>query len=401
MNRKILLSAALVIAFTAGGVILVNDNGLRADGPAPAGGESKTSTSKSESSSKSDSGRDPRKGGDKGAGDKKDEGKGKEAADAAGDWKEPKIEKLPDTDKKGTKSLKDAHDAVYSARGKGMKKFASEGTLTSESPMGNMSIDLRLAWVKGEALKMNVVEPEEDDGSNPMSGMARQMLKRNSTKFKPVMDLMIGWEPFDTEFKDTAVVSERKADKLEEIRVWRKDGEGFASTLYTLLDGQITRIRDKESDTSFTYAKKDGAQVYDKCTAIREVPKSTQPGMPSGKSTSEFTFNERKKVETYTVATKVTTVVSVMNMKINVVLELTKPAADDKVTQAMIDAATSKDEEAPAADKPGEKKDDKKDPAKKDEKKDDKKDIKKPAGKDAGKSADGKDAGKKDPAKKE
>lgn len=269
-------------------------------------------------------------------------------------WKQPKIKELPENDEAAVKSLKKAMGSVYSARGAGMGRFAGKFTMSMKMDMGAnapegmppMAFDFKFnsAWVKGKDAVMSIVE-DEDDG-DPMAGMIRGQMTSDTRQMSQSLDMMIGFDEFETAHKEKRVVYETPKDgEVEVIRVWEKDETGFISRLFYVSGGELKRIRDKESDSKLEYTKV-GRDKFISKMVVRPDGAGRQGMGPGAPETIDLVFATREKIGDYHFTTKVTMVMDMGMMKMDMSFGLSDVKVDSDVTDAMVKAAggTSADE---------------------------------------------------------
>jgi len=348
-----MMTAAMVLALVGGSVVTAETpSTLSPQKPGPGRGPGKPAEEKKE---------EPKKEGEGEA--KKPEGEAKPADEK---WVEKTIEKLPENDKAAQEALKKAWDSIYSPQAKGLEKLASDATMTVKADLSAMGMgimessqQLKMAWVKGQELELKVLEDAEAEAANPMAGMMRQQMKPQIKRFAQMMSFVIGWEKFDDKFKGFVFVTESTDEKSQVVRAWEKKGETFVSTLYTIADGDITRIFSADGDNKVEYAKKGRDKFFNKMKAKVDASRmggggrggagggmpGGMPGGAAGPTEAAFTFDDRNKVGDFQIAQKIVTKVSfpMGTADFEFVIKNTKVNAD--VTQEMIDAA--KDEPAP------------------------------------------------------
>ncbi|MCK6438734.1 MAG: hypothetical protein L6Q71_00865 [Planctomycetes bacterium] len=259
------------------------------------------------------------------------------------DFTQPVVKEMPKSDDAARDTIKKAYESVYSARMKGLKKFACDLNVTvSFGQMGGpVSVKTKTAWKSGDEDLSVKISDEQDgnDANNPMAPMVRQQIAGSIPELTSLLDmLIIGGDVFDVHFKDHAFANEKDG----RVRVWfnNEDDGQLMSVLTTIKDGIVTKMDGAVFRLGFEYEKKGRDNVAKAVTTSQWVEMPDRfGGVSSQEMAQTFKVTEFATEGAYTIGTKISCTADMGGMTYTITTELSGIAVDDKVTDAMLKAA--------------------------------------------------------------
>ncbi len=272
------------------------------------------------------------------------------------DFQQPEIEELPANDAKAQADLKAAYDAIYFAASKGLEKMAANASISLDVSKQNknpllqgLKLDAKLAWTAEKGMRMELVEDEAQ--TNPLIAQIRQTARSQIEQIEEMLIFLIGFQSFEDNFEDVVFVYEeadaekRDTEESFQIRAWKQNDGSFSSTLYTLQDGKIINRSTKDTDQSFEF-EQSGRDFF-----FHVIKKNTRLALEgidedmkkAGVSDSlavaaTYTIENREKINSYTIGTKLKIEFDVGKAFGNLIFELKEVKTNDDVTDELLEA---------------------------------------------------------------